>query len=107
MIDYVAEHDVLAVVLSPSAGDRRGMAADRKLAVIGAGGEVVGAFGPAKEGEGRDRWAGPGLPAGPGLNRARWDPRADPATTFPGLQILGLYPSVGRTIVGEQVGETT
>ena len=48
-------------------------------------GEVVRTFEPAVEGEERDRWSGPALPVGSGLQRLRWDLRTDPAASFPGM----------------------
>ena len=63
---------------------------DATLEIMNASGEVVRTFAPAVEGEERDRWAGPALPAEAGLNRLRWDLRTDPPATFPGMILWGV-----------------
>ena len=78
------------VVLSWWVGDGGGSAADATLEIIDADGDVVRTFEPAEEGEERDRWAGPALPTGSGLQRVRWDLRTDPAATFPGMILWGV-----------------
>ena len=78
------------VVLSWWVGEGGGSAADARLEVIDATGDVVRTFAPAEEGEERDRWAGPALPTGSGLQRVRWDLRTDPAATFPGMILWGV-----------------
>ena len=78
------------VVLSWWVGDGGGSAADARLEIIDATGDVVRTFEPAQEGEERDRWAGPALPTGSGLQRVRWDLRTDPAATFPGMILWGV-----------------
>ena len=67
-----------------------GSTEDAKPEVIDATGQVVRTFGPAREGEERDRWSGPALPVGPGLQRVRWDLRTDPAATSPGMILWGV-----------------
>ena len=76
------------VVLSWWVGEGGGSGADARLEIMDADGDMVRTFEPAEEGEERDRWAGPALPVGSGLQRLRWDLRTDPAATFPG-RILG------------------
>ncbi len=78
------------VVLSWWVGEGGGSAADSRLEIIDATGEVVRTFEPAEEGEERDPWAGPALPTGSGLQRVRWDLRTDPAPTFPGMILWGV-----------------
>ena len=78
------------VVLSWWVGDGGGSAADARLEIIDTTGDVVRTFEPAVEGEERDRWAGPALPTGSGLQRVRWDLRTDPAATFPGMILWGV-----------------
>ena len=78
------------VVLSWWVGEGGGSAADATLEIIDATGDVVRTFEPAEEGEERDRWAGPALPTGSGLQRVRWDLRTDPAVTFPGMILWGV-----------------
>ena len=78
------------VVLSWWVGDGVESAADAKLEILDADGEVVRTFEPAAEGEERDRWAGPALPVAGGLNRVRWDLRTDPAATFDGMILWGV-----------------
>ena len=78
------------VVLSWWVGEGGGSAADARLEIIDADGEVVRTFEPAEDGGGRDRWAGPALPTGAGLRRVRWDLRTDPAATFPGMILWGV-----------------
>ena len=78
------------VVLSWWVGEGGGSAADATLEIIDATGDVVRTFEPAEEGEERDRWAGPALPTGSGLQRVRWDLRTDPAATFPGMILWGV-----------------
>ena len=57
------------VVISWWVGEGVESAVDAKLEVIDATGEVVRTFEPAEEGEERDRWNGPALPVGTGLQR--------------------------------------
>ena len=71
-------------------GEGDGSATEATLEILDAGGEVVRTFEVAKEGEERDRWSGPSLPAGQGLQRLRWDLRTDPAATFPGMILWGV-----------------
>ncbi len=78
------------VVLSWWVGEGGESAADARLEIIGGDGRVVRTFEPAEEGEERDRWAGPALPTGSGLQRVRWDLRTDPAATFPGMILWGV-----------------
>ena len=78
------------VVLSWWVGDGGGSAADAKLEIMDATGDVVRTFEPAVEGEERDRWSGPALPTGSGLQRLRWDLRTDPAASFPGMILWGV-----------------
>ena len=78
------------MVLSWWVGDGVESAADAKLDILDADGEVVRTFEPAAEGEERDRWAGPALPVAGGLNRVRWDLRTDPAATFDGMILWGV-----------------
>ena len=81
-------------------GEGGASAADAKLEVIDATGEVVRTFEPAREGEERDRWSGPALPVGGGLQRVRWDLRTDPATTFPGMILWGVRTMAPRVPPG-------
>ena len=81
-------------------GEGAGSAADAKLEVVDATGEVVRTFEPAEEGEERDRWSGPALPVGTGLQRVRWDLRTDPATTFPGMILWGVRTMAPRVPPG-------
>ena len=78
------------MVLSWWVGEGGESAADARLEIIGGDGRVVRTFEPAEEGEERDRWAGPALPTGSGLQRVRWDLRTDPAATFPGMILWGV-----------------
>ena len=71
-------------------GDVDGSATEATLEILDAGGQVVRTFEVAKDGEERDRWSGPSLPAGSGLQRLRWDLRTDPAATFPGMILWGV-----------------
>ena len=88
------------VVLSWWVGEGGGSATDAKLEVIDATGEVLRTFEPAREGEERDRWSGPALPVGTGLQRVRWDLRTDPATTFPGMILWGVRTMAPRVPPG-------
>ena len=78
------------VVLSWWVGEGVGSAEEATLEVIDATGRVVRTFEPAREGEERDRWSGPALPMGTGLQGVRWDLRTDPAATFPGMILWGV-----------------
>ena len=71
-------------------GEGAESATEAKLEVLDATGQVMRTFEPAEEGEERDRWSGPALPVGGGLQRVRWDLRTDPATTFPGMILWGV-----------------
>ena len=54
-------------------------------------GNLVRNFAPEVEGRDRDRWSGPPVPMNKGWNRLRWDLRTDPATTFPGMILWGVW----------------
>ena len=87
-------------------GEGVGSAEDATLEVFDATGQVVRTFEPAREGEERDRWSGPALPVGIGLQRVRWDLRTDPAATFPGMILWGvrtMVPAVPPGIYGVRV----
>ncbi len=79
---------VIAWWMGDGGGD--GSATEATLEILDAGGQVVRTFEVAREGEERDRWSGPSLPAGSGLQRLRWDLRTDPAATFPGMILWGV-----------------
>ena len=78
------------VVLSWWMREGVGSADEATLEVIDATGRVVRAIEPASKGEGRDRWSGPALPVGTGLQRVRWDLRTDPAVRCSGMILWGL-----------------
>ena len=78
------------VVISWWVGEGVESATEAKLEVLDATGEVMRTFAPAEEGEERDRWSGPALPVGAGLQRVRWNLRTDPAATFPGMILWGV-----------------
>ena len=84
----VAYRSANGVVLTWWVGDS---AEDVKLEVLDTAGQVVRTFEPAREGEERDRWSGPALPVGIGLQRVRWDLRTDRMTTFPGVILWGVH----------------
>ena len=87
----VAYRSANGVMLSWWLGEGVESAADAKLEIVdAAGGEVVRTFEPAVEGEERDRWSGPALPVGSGLQRLRWDLRTNPAASFPGMILWGV-----------------
>ena len=93
----VAYRSANGVMLSWWLGEGMESAADAKLEVVDAAGEVVRTFLPEEPAEGdeqggqeRDRWAGAALPMEVGLNRLRWDLRTDPAATFPGMVLWGV-----------------
>ena len=88
------------VVLSWWVGEGIESATDAKLEVIDATGQVVRTFEPAREGEERDRWSGPALTVGTGLQRVRWDLRTDPAATFPGMILWGVRTMAPRVPPG-------
>ncbi len=77
-------------VLTWWAGEGIDGAADAKLEIMDATGDVVRTFEPAREGEPRDRWSGQSLAVEAGWNRFRWDLRTDPAATFPGMILWGV-----------------
>ena len=77
-------------MLSWWVGEGVGSAEEAKLEVIDTTGRVVRTVEPAREGDERDRWSGPALPVGTGLQRVRWDLRTDPAATFPGMILWGV-----------------
>ena len=93
----VAYRSANGVMLSWWLGEGMESAADAKLEVVDAAGEVVRTFlpeepaaGDEEGGQERDRWAGAALPTEAGLNRLRWDLRTDPAATFPGMVLWGV-----------------
>ena len=86
----VAYRSANGVVISWWVGEGVQSASDATLQVLDAAGEVVRTFEPAIEGEERNRWSGPALPVGVGLQRVRWDLRTDPAATFPGMILWGV-----------------
>jgi len=64
--------------------------AEATLEILAANGDVLRAIRTQKDGEERDRWGGPSLPAEAGLNRLNWDLTTDPAPTFPGMILWGV-----------------
>jgi len=66
-----------------------------KLEILDASGAVLRAYEPGDSAQAdstaqRDRWARTPMPAKAGLNTLRWDLRAEPAATFPGMIFWGV-----------------
>lgn len=77
------------MVPSSGVGEGKRSATEARLETVDATGEVVRTFEPAVQGEHQDRWPGPFHPAAAGWNWLRWNLRTAPATTFPGMNLLG------------------